>query len=143
MFCLMEAQNYSYQESSRRPIVFFVLALSLGFFVAAKKSGTPWYVSAPAIVSVLMCTWAIIANRVSGSQLDDETLSLFSGKWQRRLSVDEIDAIHVTEWSEGAPTLLLVTKDQEKLSIPSVCIGSSKKFLAACVEHGFKTVQKN
>jgi hypothetical protein len=139
----MDKQTYNYKVSSRRPAMMIVLLLSLCFVLVAVHVNSPWFIYAPAMICFATSLWAIIANRYSGCALEGEELCLFSSDWRQTIDSNDIGSIHVTEWMEGPPTIVVHPKHAPKFDTPSVCVGNSKQFLQACRSRNISIFIKN
>lgn len=139
----MDNSDYVYEKSTRRPAVGFALLLSIGFIYFGFSNGAPWFALAPAWICLLMCVWALIANKISGCSFQGDVLNLYSETWQRQLKSSDINSIIVTNWSDGAPTLKLALCTGETLIIPSMCVGSSKDFIHAFATRNIEAINTN
>lgn len=139
----MVQNDYVYEESSRRLVVGLILIVSLSFIYFGYRHNVPLLILTPPLISFLLCAWALIANRTSGVAFVGDHLKLYSGPWQRVLSTTDIDAIYVTYWMEGAPTLKLKLVTGANVTIPSTCLGSSSEFLKAFQTRNLTIVRTN
>jgi hypothetical protein len=121
---------YRHEESSRRPAT--VGLVFSGFFLGfCYIYPAPWYFFVPVVFCTVMCSWAFIANRLSGLRLTDTELTMYAGKWKQSVPLTEIAVVNIKQWMEGAPDFSLDMKDGRDISIPGYCIGPSKDFTAA------------
>ncbi|MFM2422713.1 MAG: hypothetical protein RL291_1243 [Pseudomonadota bacterium] len=127
----MTAIDYTYSEQSRRPATLGALAVSIAMAAVGVAYGAPWYFLAPVAVGGLMALALIVVNRKSGMALAGDQLTLFAGSWSQVVPTAKIQAVEVTEWSEGAPWLKLVLSGAPPVDIPGYCFGSAKHLVEA------------
>jgi hypothetical protein len=131
--------DYMYSESSRRPVTFLALALSIAMAVIGFAYAAPWYFLAPVALAAVMSAAMIIYNRKSGMALTGSELRLYAGKWVETIAVSDIAEMHVTRWTDGAPSASLILASGKKTSIPGYCVGSVKALEAALASRSIVT----
>jgi hypothetical protein len=132
-------KNYTYSESSRRPITYLALGVSLAMLALGYGYGAPWFFLAPVAFVVVMSAAMIIINRQSGMELIGSEVRFYSGNWAETIAVADIIDMQVTRWSDGAPSATLSLKTGKKFSIPGYCVGSVKALEAALAARGIAT----
>jgi hypothetical protein len=131
--------DYAYSEYSRRPITFVALALSLVMFMIGLSYAAPWYFFAPILIVAAMTTVMIVYNRQSGMTLSGSEIRLYSGQWVEQVAVSDIQEMHVTRWSDGAPSARLKLVSGKTVSIPGYCVGSVRDLEAALAARNIAT----
>ena len=132
----MREQDYTYEERSRRPLTILAWFIGLIMLGVAVNVGAQWWFYLPIGLFMLMVTWMLIADKVSGMRLEGADLELYSGKWQRKIVCEEIVSMDIKEWSDSAPTITLRMRDGENIAVPGMCFGAWKTFANALEQRG-------
>jgi hypothetical protein len=131
--------DYAYDETSRRPVTFLALPLSLAMLMFGWANDAPWYFMAPVVIGSALCVAMIIYNRRSGMVLRGSELRMYAGQWVEQVVVSDIQEMHVTRWSDGAPSAALLLASRKKLSIPGYCVGSVRELEVAFAARNIST----
>jgi hypothetical protein len=131
--------DYIYSENSRRPATLFGLALFVAILVVSFAYGAPWFIQALVGIAILITAPMVLRNRRSGMELIGSTLRLYAGKWVETIAVSDISEMHVTRWTDGAPSASLLFASGKKISIPGYCVGSVKALEATLASRSILT----
>jgi hypothetical protein len=134
----MEPALYAYEESTRRPAVFFALAVALLMIgLAVTNDGPGWFLY-PMLLLALAIIWVLAIDRRSGCVLSQGRLTFYAGKWSREIAVAELSVYSLTEWMDGPASVQLALRDGSKFSCPQMCLGPAGPFCSALDSLGVK-----
>lgn len=122
-------QTYSYSESGRRPGMWFMLGLSIGFVTLALLNDAPWIVTAVTGLALSLSAWAVLANPEWGSEVSNGVWRHYGPNVGVEHALEEIDHIAIREWSDSAD-FALTLRSGERVSIPSPCVPVSNQLAA-------------
>ena len=136
LLAIMNTFLHQHLETSRRPIVGVVAVLAVGMIWFGFARAAPWYVFPPVFAALAMSVWMLVGGRISGCELTSQELRLFSGRWERLISLSDVTAFSVTTWSEGPDWITLHIEGKADFVIPSHCTGNAKALAVALEAQG-------
>ncbi len=102
-------KGFEYEETGRRPIIWFSLCVFLFLFWIAYTNGAPWWIWAIWSISGGMVVYMLIANPKSGISITDTTLAYWAGGPQSSLAISDIDHIVIEDWSDSTDVSIVLT----------------------------------
>lgn len=101
--------DFEYEETGRRPIIWFSLCVFLFLFWLAYTEGAPWWIWAVWSISGGMVVYMLIANPKSGMRITGSTLAYWAGGPRSTLTLSDIDHIVIEDWSEATDVTIELT----------------------------------
>ena len=132
----MHDEPFSFIQHGRRLSTVIACLLAVGVLVFGVANGAPWWWMVPVSSAVAMLGWLVIRNPRSGMALDATRLHWFNGRRSHSLTLEQIDHVVFTTWSDGPDTVGVVLTTGEVVIVPSVCLPCKAVLVTALERRG-------
>ena len=126
---------YEYRLPGRRPATLFGVSASAGLLVIAAIGAAPWYIWAVWSAVFAALVWAVWRNPVHGCRLDGTHFTWSGPRGDTSIPIAGIEAVELTEWSNGPDTCRICLKDGTTRDPPSICLPPGSTFRRVLEDH--------
>jgi hypothetical protein len=132
------AKTLTYEETTRRPVVWLAEVVAIGMVILGLGHAAPWYFLLPVLFALVMCTWFLVFPRISGSRITPQTVEIYVNGKATKYLMQDIKEYRMKEWSDSSPTFYLRMKNGAEIMLPAYCIGPVEEVREALEDYGIK-----
>ncbi|WP_371397832.1 hypothetical protein [Fretibacter rubidus] len=120
--------QYKYEQQYRTKTILVALVFAAGFTAFGYIQNAPWYFLTITGVPMALLAYNVVVNPLSGIDLNQRFLRVYSGHWDKRVNINAIDKVIVKRRSDDGDLYLVQPKGGKAIIIPSNCIKAPDVF---------------